>query len=428
MYLSAVEHQPRAHTAIERAMLGRRVPHAYVFHGPNGVGKETFARGFAQLLLCPNAAPTGPRTAAEASSAPADGPSAQEGEPGLFGCAAPAFAPVGSSECSPGSASPVAACGHCIDCRMVIADTHPDWNLVHRHLNRAHPDPEVRRRKGLDLGVDVLRHFLIDKVGFTPTRGRAKVFVVREADRITTQAQNALLKTLEEPPGTTYLILLVSAIDRLLPTTLSRCQVVAFDPLPVDFVRERLRGAFPQLASPQLHWYSDFAEGSIGAGMQAVDDRLFDVDVRVRNTLAPLARAATAGRSMLVTRRGECIKAWTDEAGALGELYQKRDAELSDTEASRRGWRTVLRMLADACAGSLRETWERDVPRSAESTLGAASNPVAGSTAERAADAIQRIALAERHLELNANVQLVIETLATDLAVLLSTEPVHAGR
>jgi DNA polymerase-3 subunit delta' len=95
---------------------------------------------------------------------------------------------------------------------------------VHRYLIKEHPESDVRKRKGLEISVDVLRHFVIERTALTPIRGRAKVFVIREADSMTTQAQNALLKTLEEPPGPTFIILLVSALDGLLPTTLSRCQ------------------------------------------------------------------------------------------------------------------------------------------------------------------------------------------------------------
>ena len=314
---------------------------------------------------------------------------------------------------------------------MVAADTHPDWHLVYRQLNRAHPEPEVRKRKGLDIGVDVLRHFVIDKVGFTPSRGRAKVFVVREADRITTQAQNALLKTLEEPPGTTYLILLVTSIDRLLPTTLSRCQVVEFDPLPGEFVRERLRAAFPNLVAPQLAWCAWFADGSIGGAMQAVEEHLFDVYARVRGTLLPQPGTSSSDtsashRALLMTHRSRCLKAWTDEAEALGELYRKRDPDISDTEATRRGWKTVFRLLAEGYAELLRSASDGENQNSSAQAMNPVVADADGAGPERAADAIQRIALAERHLDLNANTQLVVEALANDLARIRASSSVVA--
>lgn len=425
MSLSNVKHQPRAECVVWRAISGGRIPHAYIFHGPDGVGKETFARALAQFLLCPNVGTrpqprdgdTGPavvESPAETASglflfesdSPATGSEPRPSGSGFSHQTNPR--PSTNSLSSDDSTSP---CGRCDDCRMVSAETHPDWHLVHRQLNRAHPDPEVRKRKGLDIGVDVLRHFVIDKVGFTPIRGRAKIFVIREADRITAQAQNALLKTLEEPPGTTYLILLVTSIDRLLPTTLSRCQVVEFDPLPSDFVLERLRTAFPNLAVPQLQWCSWFADGGIGAGMQAVEERLFDVHARVQGTLRPGAGAGASHRPPLTTHRTRCLKAWAEEADALGELYRKRDPDISDTEATRRGWKTVFRLIAETYAELL-----RSAPESA-----------GGVDPERAADAIQRIALAERHLDLNANTQLAVEALANDLARIHSGDATVSG-
>ena len=437
MSLSNVKHQPRAQSVIRRAIAGGRIPHAYIFHGPDGVGKESFARSLAQLLLCANA-----RTSETA------GTSTRAGEddvvPSTYEPQAPAndLFPNEPDSRSPqteprpsgsglSSNDPISPCGRCDDCRMIAADTHPDWHLVYRQLNRVHPDPEVRRRKGLDIGVDVLRHFVIDKVGFTPSRGRAKVFVVREADRITTQAQNALLKTLEEPPGTTYLVLLVTSIDRLLPTTLSRCQVVEFDPLPGEFVRERLRAAFPNLAAPQLPWCAWFADGSIGAGIQAVEEHLFDVYARVRGTLLPQSGTTVSGagashRALLMAYRSRCLKAWSDEAEALGELYRKRDPDISDTEATRRGWKTVFRLLAETYANLLRLASERESKNPSAQSVNAAAAQANGADPEPVADAIQRIALAERHLDLNANTQLVVETLANDLARIQTSDPIVA--
>jgi DNA polymerase-3 subunit delta' len=224
--LADVKHQATAQRMLQRAISSHRVPHAYVFHGPEGVGKEMLARGLARLLLCES-----PKRDAEPQAS------------------ASATAQVNQEHLLI-----LDACGVCSECKLVAAGTHPDLHLIYRQLNREHPEPEVRKRKGLEIGVDVLRHFVIDKVGMKPSRGRAKVFLIREADVITPQAQNALLKTLEEPPGTTYLILLVTGLDHLLPTTLSRCQVVQFDALPYQFVRERLRAMRPDLPAEQADW------------------------------------------------------------------------------------------------------------------------------------------------------------------------------
>jgi len=353
--LSDVKHQRFAQRVIQEAVASGRLPHAYLFHGPDGVGKEMVARGLAQLLLCP---------------APVD----REVSDG---------AAVGVSSLRTG-------CQACEDCHWVEAQTHPDLHIVFRQLNRQHPDAVVRKRKALEIGVDVLRHFVIERVNRTPIRARAKVFIIREADRMNIQAQNALLKTLEEPPGTTYLILLVSSIDRLLPTTLSRCQVVEFDALPENFVVTRLAERFPDLAEEQLRWHARFAQGSIGAAVVGVEDGIYSVQRDLLASLTALLSSDSCG-----VDSSAVAKEWIDTAKNLSEGYRKRDPDMTDTESTRRGLKTILHLAADRFGEQLRET---------------------GAVAPLAADAIGRIVQAERQLDLNANTQLCVETLVSDLA------------
>jgi DNA polymerase-3 subunit delta' len=289
-------------------------------------------------------------------------------------------------------------------------------HLIYRQLNREHPDPTIRKRKGLDIGVDVLRHFVIDRVGLTATRGRAKVFIIREADRITPAAQNALLKTLEEPPGATVLVLLVSALDRLLPTTLSRCQIVRFDPLPQEFTRTKLAELLTDTPAEQLEWYASCCEGSLGLALQRAGDGWFELNKRMIEALGTLGAGTIAGT----------VKSWTEESKGLGAAYRKRDADITDTEATRRGLKAMFFLAATYYADVLR------VASGAESTLvNAASSAQITQVAkhidaERAADAISRITQAERHLDLNANTQLVVETLLNDLANLAAGKTVQA--
>ncbi|MEK7711392.1 MAG: DNA polymerase III subunit [Planctomycetota bacterium] len=357
MSLADIKHQPHAQRFFQQAVGRDRVPHAYIFHGPDGVGKEMFARGLAQLLLCETPVD---RTLSD-----------------------PEAHAVGVGQLRLG-------CGACDDCRAVAAETHPDLHLIYRQLNREHPDADVRKRKGLGLGVDVLRHFVIDKVGLKPLRGRAKVFVIREADGMNVQAQNALLKTLEEPPGTTFLILLATALDELLPTTQSRCQVVRFDALPTAFVRAKLDNLRPGLPANQLEWYAKNADGSIGQAVECVDDELFALNDLLSALLADYDSRRTAALTEMVT----------GGAKSLGERYRKRDAEITDTEATRRGLKTVFRLAAG---------WYADALRAGAGGVGRRFDT------ESPAAAINRIAEAERQLDLNANTQLVVETLSNDL-------------
>lgn len=357
MSIFEVQHQSAALRRIQEALSRDRVPHAYLFHGPEGVGKETLARGLAQLLLC--STPT-------------------ERELGIGDAEA-----VGLKRVREG-------CGRCEECRLVAAETHPDFHLIYRQLYRDHPDADVRKRMGMELVVDVVRHFVIDKVGLTPLHGRAKVFVIRSADDMNAQAQNALLKTLEEPPPTTFIILLVSALDRMLPTTRSRCQIVRFGALPQNFVRDRLHELRPTFSVERCEWYARSGEGSLGRALEYADDELFELNLRLAEGLKRLRDPRSDG----------LFKVWTDEASALGERYQKRDREITDAEATRRGLATVFQLAARWYADELRNN--------------AHTAPFAG--AECVAAAINRLAEAERQLDLNVNTQLIVETLVGDLA------------
>jgi DNA polymerase-3 subunit delta' len=367
---------------IRNAIRRHRVPHAYVFHGPDGVGKETFAWRLAQIFLCGRA-------------------SSFEPPAGIFGDV------PGSSKTD--SADLSEACGRCEDCRAVRRETHPDLHVIDRFLHRQHPEPDVRKRKGLELSVDVIRHFLIERVGLTPIRGRAKVFIVREADRMNDQAQNALLKTLEEPPGTTYIILLVVSLDRLLPTTQSRCQMVRFDALPEDFVRNKIAEHHPEITHAQGAWYARMSEGSIGKALHALELQLYPVNERLRDEWS---------------KAQPSIKTWMDTAEKLAGQFQQADPEISDTEATRRGLQTVLRLVAEWYAEGLRvrltsvQSTSGKPPPSPTGGTASSNRAAASLSLEQAAEAVERVVRAERQLDLNANPQLCIECLVNDLAAI----------
>lgn len=196
--LTAVSGQSRAIAQLTSALERRRVHHAWLFSGPPGVGKETAARAFAASLLC-----------------------SQGGED-----------PV------------VEACGSCGACDRASRGVHPDFIVLM-------PEAELVARKLLareDLPKSPSRELKIDQIRSmeaqlvrAPLEGPRRVVLLLGADSLNAAAQNAFLKTLEEPPAGTHIVLVADAGDALLPTIRSRCVRVPFSPLPLDFVASRVR-------------------------------------------------------------------------------------------------------------------------------------------------------------------------------------------
>lgn len=196
--LSTVRAQPTAVETLRRALATGRVHHAYLFDGPEGVGKERTAFGLAQALVCERR-------------------------------------PEGSAD----------ACGACRACARAVPrpgerrPLHPDVVALERGLY----DPAAigrRTPEAQDISIDQVRTLVLARASFPPHEGRAKVFVVRRAEDLSQAAANALLKTLEEPGARTHFVLLSSTADALLPTIRSRTQRVRFGALPDAVVTDLL--------------------------------------------------------------------------------------------------------------------------------------------------------------------------------------------
>ena len=178
------------------AELGRRPSHAYLFAGPRGVGKSIVARGVAHYLLCERS------PGAQFCCNPAD-------------CPARVAAPAGRGR---GAAAASPRCECCAGCVQLALGVHPDFVYVARQPNRS------------DLLIEQVRD-LIERLGVRPARGPRRIAIVDDAETLNLPAQNALLKTLEEPPGDTMMILVASSERALLDTVRSRLRLVRFGPL-----------------------------------------------------------------------------------------------------------------------------------------------------------------------------------------------------
>lgn len=240
----------RAIETLQAALQAGRLHHAWIFHGPPGVGKRTTAEALAAILLDPDAAPN----------------------------------LAGVIEADPQSRT----------ARLIAAGTHPDLHVVHRGLSSYVSDARTRRGKQTNIPAEVVREFIVDpaaRSGHNSASRASKVFIVDEAELLDDNGQNILLKTLEEPPPGTVLILITAHEDELLPTIRSRCQRVAFGPLDDDAMGKWIAAAGFDLPAAQLRWLVHFAQGSPGLATQAVRHGLFEW----HETLAPMIRDLQVG-------------------------------------------------------------------------------------------------------------------------------------
>ena len=251
--------------AFEHAVRRNRLAHAYLFAGPPGVGKRLFAQELAKALLC------------EA-------------------------APAGRLE----------ACDRCPACLQVEAGTHPDCFQAGR--------PEEAH----ELPIDTIRE-LCGRFALKSARGRGKVAILDDADDLNEEAANCFLKTLEEPPPRSVLILVGSSPERQLPTIVSRCQVVRFAPLPEELVADILRSQ--ELPEPALiDRLARLSGGSPGQALALADPALWEFR---RTLLEGLARPRPDSVAL-----GRSLTRFVEEAG-------------KDSAAQRRRAALVLRLLVE---------------------------------------------------------------------------------
>jgi DNA polymerase III delta prime subunit len=229
-------------------MVTRRLASTWIFAGPAGVGKFTLAVELAKAMLC-------------------DAPR-YEANRGRIGMLADDF------ELRLG-------CGTCESCRAVDARSHPDLHVITKELIRYHD--QGGKSKGTTLSIDVIRGEITGdpaagkeaKIGKRSFRGRGKFFLIDDADLMQLPAQNALLKTLEEPPAESYLILITASPQELLSTIRSRSQIVLFNELGDGIIVPRLVESGQSDEDARL--LARLSRGSLGRALKWVEDmRIID--------------------------------------------------------------------------------------------------------------------------------------------------------
>lgn len=219
--------QDHAIRLLRTAIRVEKVSHAYLFVGPSGTGRMAVALAFAQALLCER--------------------------------------PSGGD-----------ACGECEGCRRVVRAVHPDVAVI--------------RPDGDSMKIEQIRD-LKHAAQFPPYEGGWRIFVLDDAEAMTAEAQNSLLKLLEEPPARVVLVLIAESAAGLLPTVVSRCQLVRFSLVPAGDIEEALASR-KGLPSERAQFLAALAAGRVATALRWADQ---DDPFAEREVALGLARAAEGG-------------------------------------------------------------------------------------------------------------------------------------
>jgi len=312
-----------------RAITRNRLASTFLFVGPPGIGKMMFARELAKALLCE-----------------------RHDEAAL------------------------SACDACPACQQVAADSHPDFEVVRKPDDKAVipidlliGEPDHRRREGL-----------CHNLALKPFRGGRRIAIIDDADCLNQEGANCLLKTLEEPPARSVIILISASEQKQLPTIRSRCQVVRFRPLAEDVIAELLLAEEGVDSPDEARRVARLGEGSVARALEFADAAAWEF----RQTLFAQLSQPTWNPQRLVG----AITAYVEEVGKDATARRERLVNVVNQTASY--FRRAMQEAAEGRAGD----------------------------AQRAAECVDRCLAAEGHVRANANQATLIECWIDDLAML----------
>lgn len=334
-----------------RCALNRnRLASTFLLVGPRGIGKRLFAERLAQTLLC-----------------------------------------------SEHDATEMAPCGKCPACQQVRAGTHPDLLTIEV--------PEGKRILPVELFIGSRerrgREGLCRTMAMKPFMGGRKIGIIDDADCLNEEAANCLLKTLEEPPPQSVLILIGTSADRQLPTIRSRCQILRFRPLPTAVVADLLvrSGRFPDRADAER--LARQSEGSLARAAELSANEFGPFrDQFLEQLAAPHFDTVRIARS---------VAAFVDAAGK--ETAQKRVRIGLAIEAAMDFYRGILATCVDPDSPLVVTTEDPEFSTAIRNAAGRFQSGDEGAMA-----CLDRCQAALTHIERNANVATLTECWLDDLS------------
>lgn len=200
------------------------------------------------------------------------------------------------------------ACGKCPSCIQFESGNNPDVFYV-------------KATKTISISVDDIREQIVNEVKIKPYSYKRKIFIIDKADTMTSQAQNALLKTLEEPPKYVLIILIAENTENFLPTVLSRCVMMKFSPISVNLIKNYLINNCAMNEDDAV-FYAEYSVGSIGEALRLSGDENF---YQMRNDIIScLDRLDTMDfvSAMLMAKEMEKYKAYSELFDIMYMFYR----------------------------------------------------------------------------------------------------------
>ncbi|MQF64505.1 DNA polymerase III subunit delta' [SAR202 cluster bacterium AC-409-J13_OGT_754m] len=316
---------------LKKSFASNRLSHAYLFVGPAQIGKMTLALNLAQAVNCT---------------------SENQNKP----------------------------CGSCSQCNRTLAGKHTDVDIIKAY------EPSRNGTTRHRIGIDQIRE-LQHKLNLKPFEGAFRVTIFDDAERMTEEASNALLKTLEEPPSQSLLILLSSQETQLLPTIKSRCIKLKFNPLPVKEIIDHILANY-STKEDTAHLIGRLSKGCLGWAIEAsINPRILEERVIQVNSILNLMDSGLEDR-------------FRESDNLVTALYNNRKEALQILKEWLGVWRDIM-LIKNASVNLITNTDYTDILKSKSMKY----------SSEQILNTINRIQNSIESLDNNANPRLAIETI-----------------